>query len=261
MNVLVLGCGPAGLMAAHAAALGGHDVVIASKKRKSHLYGAQYLHAPIPGMTKLPPVQVTYELWGTAQDYRRKVYGSQHRGSVSPEDLAETHLAWDIRQTYDALWDTYGSYVVNVDLTDEEHTLNEVVDSWEPYVTLSTIPATLLCSRGHTFHSQVVWAVGDAPDAGQLCPVRQAGPQHIICNGSREPAWYRNANVFDYTTVEYAVRPPLEGVAEVVKPLETNCDCYPGIIRLGRYGRWQKGILSHTAFSMAQKLLALKEKE
>lgn len=260
MRVLVLGAGPAGLMAAHAAALGGHDVIIASKKRKSHLYGAQYLHAPIPMMTASEPVTVHYELWGTAQDYRRKVYGPHHRGSVSPEDLADTHQAWDIRQTYDALWATYSGFIVNVDLTEEDHVLNELVDELEPYVTFSTVPAYLLCAAEHTFHSQRVWAIGDAPDAGQWCPVRQAGPQHIICNGDREPGWYRNANVFDYTTVEYAMRPPLESAVEVAKPLETNCDCYPGIVRLGRYGRWQKGILSHTAFTMAQKCLAQKEK-
>jgi len=257
VKVTVLGAGPAGLMAAHAAVLEGCDVRIVSNPRKSRLYGAQYLHAPIPGMTDKPPVTVHYELWGHAEDYRRKVYGAGHRGSVSPEDLAETHQAWDIRQTYDALWSTYHGYVVPGDVGRLQ--LLDVVTA-NSDVVISTVPAPVLCRSvpAHTFHSQTVYAIGDAPD--QQCPVRQAAPFSVICNGNREPSWYRNANVFGYTTCEWPMRAPYADIATVTKPLETNCDCWPTIIRMGRYGRWQKGILSHTAFTMTSRMLQLKQK-
>jgi hypothetical protein len=229
---------------------------VVSRARKSHLYGAQYLHAPIPGMTALPPVQVHYELWGHTEDYRRKVYGGQHRGSVSPEDLAETHAAWDIRQTYDALWSAYGSYVISADVSSEV-LVATLVDNSD--VVINTVPLPVLCRvPAHVFHSRTVYAIGDSPT--QQCPVRQAGPQSIICNALREPSWYRNANVYGYVTAEWPMRAPLDNIVEVTKPLETNCDCWPGVVRLGRYGRWQKGILSHTAFSMTTNMLALKKK-
>jgi len=51
MRIAVLGCGPAGLMSAHAAMVATEseaDLAIFSTKRKSPLYGAQYLHQPIP---------------------------------------------------------------------------------------------------------------------------------------------------------------------------------------------------------------------
>ena len=51
MNVAVLGCGPAGLIAAWAAEQAGADVQIYSKKVQSIIPGSQYLHGPIPGVS------------------------------------------------------------------------------------------------------------------------------------------------------------------------------------------------------------------
>ena len=50
MIVAILGCGPTGLVAAHACAMKHIPFVIFSKKRKSFLFGSQYLHEPIPGV-------------------------------------------------------------------------------------------------------------------------------------------------------------------------------------------------------------------
>src|SRR4051794_14558085 len=116
MRIAVLGCGPAGLMAAHAAKVCGADVDIFSRKRKSELFGCQYLHAPIPGMTDVAPVTVRYMLNGDIEGYRRKVYGDTWDGEVSPEDLLGNHDAWDIRRTYDNLWAKYGGYIFGTEL-------------------------------------------------------------------------------------------------------------------------------------------------
>lgn len=247
-KVLVLGCGPSGLIAAHAATLLGHSVIIASKKRKSELYGAQYLHRPIVAMTDTPPVDVRYTLDGTAADYRTKVYGSTSRVQVSPETLEEDHQAWDIRRTYDNLWNRYGPDVQNVDLG-KNGDLNEMLKALEPERVYSTIPAPLLCHNdSHSFKGENVWAIGDAPERGLFSPIR-VQPNTIQCNGTCDVSWYRASNVFGYATVEWSgKKPPLEGVAELVKPLSTDCDCHPFIVRIGRYGKWTKGVLSHSAW-------------
>ena len=31
------------------------------------------------------------------------------------------------------------------------------------------------------------------------------------------------------------------------KPIATNCDCFPNVIRAGRFGTWKKGVLTHDA--------------
>jgi threonine dehydrogenase-like Zn-dependent dehydrogenase len=51
IKVLVLGCGPAGLLAAERLEREGADVRIAAKKVKSIMPGAQYLHMSIGGVT------------------------------------------------------------------------------------------------------------------------------------------------------------------------------------------------------------------
>jgi hypothetical protein len=89
----------------------------------------------------------------------------------------------------------------------------------------------------------------------------------VICSGDPEDPWYRTSKIHGWTNTEYPAdrKPPFSSdkVHEVVKPIKTNCDCLPEVRRVGRYGTWTKGVLSHTAFySTAETLsegLALKE--
>ena len=61
-------------------------------------------------------------------------------------------------------------------------------------------------------------------------------------------------------TVEWPHRskPPLPGVAEVVKPIYSTCTCYTNtkyrFVKVGRYGVWSKGVLSHQAYTTASAL-------
>lgn len=250
-KAVVLGCGPAGLMAAHALKVAGiEDFLIYSKPRKSDMFGAQYLHAPIPGATVSAPVTVRYRLQGSADDYRRKVYGEGWTGSVSPEDLEEDHDAWDIRTTYDELWSMYHERIVGCEI-DPDRVASLVMSN---DVVVSSIPARALCVMPgiHTFVSQKIQAMGDAPERGQTTPYSKVAPNNtVLCNGNPEPSWYRVSRLFGYSTVEWSARVqvPLSGVAVVEKPLYTNCGCFPSVLRVGRYGRWEKGVLSHHAFN------------
>lgn len=251
MKALVLGCGPAGLMVAHAFSMHGNDVIVVSKKRKSEMYGAQYLHYPIPGMTEKAGHMVSYELKGTPKEYREKVYGPTSKVKVSPTDYVGEHMAYDIRSTYDNLWDTYGDYVQNVELSPD--VLRAAIKDLKPDAVLSTIPMPWLCEdETHSFIKQQVWAIGDAPERGVFCPVTVPAFS-VVCNGEPVPGWYRAANVFNRKTAEWPERskPPIRDVALIDKPIRTTCDCFPDVIRLGRFGKWAKGELTHHAWQAA----------
>lgn len=255
MKIMVLGCGPAGLMAAQAAldatreAQMPLEIAIASKRQKSPLYGAQYLHKPIPGITPTDVeyvAQIDYQLMGDAGDYRRKVYGSNWDGKVSPEDLAEPHLGWDIRETYDCLWDRWLGCVTDtlVDAT----WINENTEDAD--LVINSIPRKDICQRKHMFGWQEVWAAGDAPDLGIRIPY-SCPANTVVCNGEDSPAWYRMSNVFGHKTVEWPgsiQMVPVKTAARVGKPTYHDCDCWPNILHVGRFGTWEKGVLSHTAY-------------
>lgn len=262
MRVLVFGCGPAGLLAAYAAEREFNaDVTVVSVKQKSPLYGCQYLHGPIPGLA-LPQATVNYHLRGTAEQYRKKVYGSlRPPTSVSPQLYEGLSPAWDIRNMYDQLWDRFEPKVNDLRVQPED--VIGLLDHFMPDGAVSSIPLPSLCQAGeqHTFNSVPVWAVGETPD--RPFPI-SFPPFTVACDGTEEIGWYRGANVFGYRTVEWPGhlrKVPVRGVVKVNKPLSTNCDCLAAVLRVGRFGMWQKGILVHETYdAVTQYLQVMKER-
>lgn len=249
-RVLVLGCGPSGLISAYAAKREfDAEVKIVSVRRPSQLFGCQYLHQLIPGLDLDECEMVTYKLLGDAEQYRRKVYGSL-TPPVSPQQYAGDHLAWNLRQAYGRLWEMFGTEVIDVRLSPMD--IVSVLKDFAADLCISSLPAPVLCQRGveHSFSSVPCWALGDAPELGQFVPFSIA-PFTVVCDGRPGTSWYRTSNVFGYSTVEWPGhkrRPPLTGIAGFNKPLTTDCDCLPSILRVGRYGCWQKGVLSHESY-------------
>lgn len=263
-RVAILGAGPAGLLAAQAAYERGYNPVIFSRPplgdrlgtvAKSDLHGCQYLHAPVPSPTFAggPGTPVAYTLRGTSTEYRRKVYGTDDtRIAVSPDEYgnAEPHMAWDLRYVYEKLWHRWSSVMQPMHITPEEVSIALGRDAWSKV--FSTVPAHAICKDPtHQFTEQVVWAMGQregTQDFPFACP-----PFTVVCNGERDTGYYRIANVFGMTTVEWPgeKRPPIKGVVRVAKPLATNCTCHKeaGLVRIGRFGKWQKGVLVHTAYT------------
>lgn len=254
-RVAVLGCGPAGLGAAHAARVAGLKADVFSVRRKSEMFGAQYLHKPLPGMTETAPVPVRVVLMGTHDDYRRRVYGDQADDVpvVSTEDLPPEHDAWDIRSTYENMWLAYADQIREA--TVDAAFVANLLLAGEYDQVFSTIPLPALCAdREHTFTSQDIWALGDAPERGVFASdIADPGNNVIICNGNGAASWYRAAKVFGRTTVEWpltaADAPP--DASRVRKPLANDCDCWDEVVRLGRYGKWEKGVLVHHAYEEA----------
>jgi hypothetical protein len=254
-KVVILGCGPTGLAAAVAAIDSGYKVLIASQTdQPSTQYGCQYLHAPIPGYEDVPHTRVSYHLNGTADEYRRKVYGSHWSGKVSPEDFVGEHKAWDIRATYQRMWSDLHNHK-NVKFVQtiriDYGFLPSAVFDFNPEAIISTIPAPRLCfTKSHFFLNHVIYAIGSTN------PVPGA-EDVVLCDGTDQHDWYRVASVFGYNTTEWPSNPNLPDakVVAVPKPLTTNCDCHVEIHRVGRYGKWQKSTLVHETYPEVMKIL------
>lgn len=271
-SVAILGCGPAGLLVAHAAVMSGWDFRIYSRKQPSKLYGAQYLHAAIPGLDTGTPKLVRYELRGTPEAYRRKVYGDDWDGTVSPEDYMEAHNAWDIRTAYQQLWEQYGDEIVHFEVDQLVSSMSGLV--WFPAydLVISTVPRKLWAAPGDVFESVYIWALGDT-EMVRVEPAYRPEPFSVVCESDWRVPWYRVSNIFGYCTVEWpyneygqaALRkmglkelgPPVEGASLVEKPLRHNSTAASDFIHLGRFAQWEKGVLSTDAFFSAMKVFAM----
>lgn len=257
MRIGVIGCGPAGLLAAHAATQNGHDVIIFSKRaEKSHLYGSQYLHEAIPGIYCGLVSKVKYTLHGgDLADYRRKVYGDRWDGDVSPGTLDGEHKAWDIRLAYESLWAIYGRNIVTLPFDTRGQAnlrlANQVGERTGIDKFISSIPRIAWDSNDSNFQSSKVWAAGDAPDQGRWSPVRPPADNEVICDASSDTGWYRLSCVFGHATVEWATKPPVAGASEVIKPLAHTSTAAEEMIHVGRYGEWRKGVLATDAYRKA----------
>lgn len=268
MKVAVLGCGPSGLFAAHAAYDLGHEVQIFSKKRKSFMRGAQYLHRPIEGLTN-SPFKIDYRITGPIDGYRDKVYGETAEVQVSPETLVGIHDAWDIREAYDYAWDLYEDLIVDsgdIDL----YKLADILDHGFDEV-ISTIPRSLLCDRhgfDHIFNAQSVWSTDYVKDIGEFA--YEPKPDNlVVCSGNPEDWWYRQSRIHGWENTEfpYHAKPNdrkleeegVQSVWEVMKPISHNCTCLDGFVHvtpMGRYGAWEKGVLADSVYYDTKDLLS-----
>lgn len=255
-SAAILGCGPAGLFAAYACALSGVEPFLFSKDATpSRLYGAQFLGKKLPFFPHTHHRNISVFLQGTEDEYRRKVYGEDYTGPVSPSEYVGYHVVYDIRQAYERLWQNYETNVSELVLTQRnaESVFAEMAHEFD--FVFSSVPLRPLCvNREHSFASRTIYAIGDAPDLGVRCPIQVETNQIIYC-GNRNASWYRAANIFGHCTVEWARKPPISDVATVMKPLGTDCDCYPNVVRLGRYGEWKKGVLAVDAFNKTMNAL------
>jgi hypothetical protein len=253
MKVLILGCGPSGLLAAYAADERGYDVRIASKKIKSVIPGAVYLHEPVEGLTaSMPDGEVEFIKRGDRRGYAAKVYGSPDARCSWDSFPEGTRPAWSMFAIYDKLWKLYNDRIENVDID------AKLADEYERNIfdlVISTIPAPIICSNSeHKFPQQRIYLLDKSVDSGLV--------NGILYNGDPRDHWYRTSNIFGSQATESTI-PFEEDLIDIFKaktaigfkPLWNDCDCHPHINRIGRYGRWTKGILVHQAYNHTVQLL------
>ncbi|UVF61591.1 oxidoreductase [Gordonia phage Genamy16] len=265
MKVCVIGCGPTGLLASATAMEMGHKVEIWSQPKKSELFGAQYLHCQPPLVQGVPEFTVNYEILGGAEAYRKKVYGPNWDGTVSPEDFQEPHQGWDIRFTYEVLWSLFEGSIhpFTISNFDEANTL---IDFDQYDVIFSSVPRTVWKTGNEVFLSQDVLAVGDTTWRKLDVPIP---PNTVVCNGLSNPSWYRGSHIDGFKTLEWplrdrfdrAIKPPVPGVVKVKKPLAYRPDpnkpnpADQRFYHIGRYGEWKKGVLTSDAIATVRKVL------
>src|SRR5215468_10230313 len=223
-RVAIVGCGPAGLLAAHAVAQAGHTPVVYSDiAAPSPVYGGVYLHQAIPDVGG-GGEWITFRKLGSAEGYAEKVYG--HRAApTSWQRLGEgQHPAWALRPVYDALWRTYGEavQVLHVNPLVAAGLANDY-----PLV-LSSAPLPMLCQapEQHRFPARAVWYKDTAPS--------WVAPKTMVYNGHPDWAWFRSSDVFGHRLTEYGDEVP--GARAGRKVLLTTCTCHPRIVRIGRWG-------------------------
>lgn len=252
VNIIILGCGPAGLLAAHAAHQARHNFTIHSRKEKSKIPGSQYLHEPIPGLTDLYPENtVQYIRLGTSEGYAQKVYGDSSR-PTGWENYAQTYPSWNVIQAYDRLWGRYSNRIVSEEISVKS--LGELIRVSDPDLVISTIPAPALCMRpmSHTFAGPKFW-IKTMPT-----PPLDIGRDICIYNGYLADPWYRWSILGGRCSFEYTQA--VDGAIEGRKAVETDCDCMTDVVvRAGRWAEWKHGVLLNHAYQKAKK--AIQERE
>lgn len=249
-DITVLGCGPAGLLATHAAVQQGLSVEIISLEQMSPMNGAQYLHRAIPGATDpAEAFRVNYIKEGKARQYALNVYGDEN-APVSWAKFAEgPQLAYPLHETYNRLWEMYHELIVNAEI--QARDVPQFVR--EARRVISTIPRKVLCQNPeHNFEAQKVYI---APVFGTPHRPQGHGMRNVIIyNGTTRKPWYRTSSIngHDHTESRY----PIFGGVEGYKPLRTNCDCHvaAGVQFLGRFGKWDKQILLHHVYDEAKEI-------
>jgi hypothetical protein len=253
--IAILGSGPAGLLAAHAIGLTGHPIAIFSKRERSHISGAQFLHMAIPELTKPEPdAVITFKMRGSEEMYRQKVYGTLPVPFTSFGGMVDGHTqpAWHMQEVYERLWHEFGNSMNDANIT--PGWLDENKDDFAAIV--SAIPRTALCRSlsgddpvNHEFYSQVVRIAEEAMAQG-------IENNTVVYDGTRDVSWYRSSMLFGQGGTEWGngLKPPFD-TAPVRKPVRCTCDCYPDVIKVGRFGKWKKGVLIHDGFTSALKEL------
>jgi len=225
------------MMAAHAAVRQGHDITIISKAAKSRLGGAQYLHAAIPGVTSnRPDGSVRFLKRGTPEVYAEKVYQNKKAETSWHRFEDGWHPIWNLQAAYDRLWVEY-----HLEIREKEVDIPTLYQIQLDYdLVISSIPLVAICDDpAHEFTRQDVWIYPDATCEDDT----------IMYSGIRREPWYRQSVIFGTSSTEYPSEK--EGAIKVQKPLDTTCDCWPEVTKVGRYGTWQKKVLVNDAFEGA----------
>jgi hypothetical protein len=240
MEVTVIGCGPAGLAAAHAAVGLGAKVLIIAPKQKTPQNGPVTLQHPIPGISTSHPDGYVRQIvvGGSILDYRLKLYGDVNV-NINGDVLRLGYDTWRVQEAYDEMWDRYHKLI-------EDNKVQPGDMEWirrSCDLVVSSAPAYRLCYNGACAEpgcaSKPMHEFRSVPIALKFGTVYPDQPDNtIIYNARQHEPWVRSSSIFGVKVTDYKPEDCPDADLIVQKPLGTNCDCHPKILRVGRYGKW-----------------------
>jgi hypothetical protein len=243
LKVVVIGAGPSGLAAAHAAiGMNASVVIMADKKVKTPQRGPIMLHRPIPGINTDQPQGYVRQIviGGSILDYRLKTYGDVNI-SINGDILDPGFHTWPVPIAYDTMWQLYEKLIIEKTVYPGD--VPALIDQAD--LVVNTAPMPSLCSepRKHHFQSFPIALIFKTSYPNQ--------PDNtVIYNAKPEFNWVRSSSIFGERVTEYNIESALLGVTVenpfpkidpdlvIRKPLWTTCNCHPKMLRTGRFGKW-----------------------
>jgi hypothetical protein len=260
MKVAILGCGPAGLLAAQAVSNAGHQPEIFSKPIKSQISGAQYLAKSIHNVTE-PKDKFTifFRKDGDGDTYTRRLYEGRDVPVMSSWHSYEDgrgYDAWSMTAIYDQLWNLYGPMVHPIELDHEG--MEILLHEYE--LVISTIPKHFVVRalideyrdpeskfpEGWFEKREVYIQTKNLPNT-----LQSLDDNTIWYNGTGfYGSMYRASRINGILSAEYTH--PQDGCFPIIKPIRYGGirlgDLYPNLYCVGRYGAWSKMQLVHHAY-------------
>lgn len=222
------------------------------------MFGAMYLHEPIPLISPTQPeMMIEVVKTGTRQGYAEKVYGDPNAEVSWDKFNTGPTPGWDLKLAYAELWERYSDLIEDATFTPE--TVGKLTREFDRVFT--TIPATATClDWRHNFEKVTIDVVHGPTNNDQNTMWYNGG----IFLGA--PPWYRYSRIQKYESWEFGEGQIPEQiptnvliknvrVSRGMKPLRTTCNCHPEIVRLGRFGKWDKHAFTHHAYEEVRNAL------
>lgn len=243
MKAVVIGAGPAGLAAAHAAVGLGAGVEIIAPKQKTPQNGPLILQRPIPGITRDHPDGYIRQIviGGSILDYRYKLYQDVNI-NISGNVLQDGYHAWKLNEAYDEMWDRYSDLI-----DDRSVQANELQRLHFRYdLVVSTAPLDRMCTMKdyHNFRYKGVLITKGVSFPGQ--------PENtIIFNADPGVPWVRSSLIFGQGTTEWPLT-EADNIGpdriRIQKPISSTCNCFPRVLLTGRFGKFRNETWVDTAY-------------
>lgn len=252
MRIAILGSGPSGLFAAHAAVQSGiDDLVIFDRQpdiaRKTS--GVFYIHDSCDLLLERHIINqgvlgaVGQSENTIAEKYGRKVYGKPiAKVSIIDALNRKSIYGYNSKQAMDRLWDLYKDNIEIRSFENYDEVHNLLREGFDKVI--STIPAPSLFPK-LTFNFEKAWMrVGTAP----------LSESFIFYSISSVHKWYRASALFGAFVQEFPERIPKkekEGyqIFDITKVINGDrLPQHPDILFAGRFGAWDKTQLTHTVY-------------
>lgn len=255
MIIGILGNGFDSLLAAHAASVLSHDVLIFSEEPKpENLVGPQILRAPIP-MVPAAMAPVITEQRGDPDVFMEKMLNRGGRGKepegINPEIKPGTML-WDAQATYNWLWETYGRFTRKIEKGIGYNDVLAIKDGWKIDYLISGIDKDELCGKRneHSFDAAMIVCMRSPV-------IAKEAHNFLQFNGDPDASWAIESHLFGESIRCYGKHnhPPVSAhkLTGYILPQGYHCDCHApmsptSMDLVGKLGAWDLRWERHDSF-------------